>query len=46
MIVNGPSGPAGIITERDVVHLIADGQDPASVLVGARMTTNLVTVQS
>jgi CBS domain-containing protein len=46
LIVTGPAGPAGIITDRDYVNLVADGQDPASVTVGARMTTNLVTVQS
>ena len=46
LIVNSPVGPAGIITERDLVNLVADTQDPASVSVGERMTTNLITVPS
>jgi CBS domain-containing protein/uncharacterized membrane protein len=46
LVVNGRSGPAGIITERDYVNLVADYQDPASVTVGQRMTTNLITVPS
>jgi len=46
LIVNGPQGPAGIITERDYVNLVADCADPASVSVGQRMTTDLITVTS
>src|ERR1700730_7116562 len=46
LIVNGPAGPAGIITERDYVSLVADAQNPASVTVGERMTTDLVTIAS
>ncbi len=34
----------GIITERDLVNLVADGLDPATTTVGARMSTNLDTV--
>jgi predicted unusual protein kinase regulating ubiquinone biosynthesis (AarF/ABC1/UbiB family)/CBS domain-containing protein len=36
--------PAGILTERDIVQALCDGVDPASATVGARMTTDLVTV--
>src|SRR5713101_3783120 len=46
LIVNGSAAPLGIITERDYVNLVADGQDPSSVTVAERMTTNLVTVES
>jgi CBS domain-containing protein len=35
---------AGIITERDLVNLVADGVDPVSVAVGDRMTKDLATV--
>ena len=34
----------GIITERDLVNLVADGVDPVSVAVGDRMTRDLATV--
>jgi uncharacterized membrane protein len=46
LIVNGPGGPCGIITERDYVNMVAEAQDPGAVSVGARMTTNLITVSS
>jgi CBS domain-containing protein len=46
LIVNGPAGPTGIITERDYVSLVADAQTPGSVSVGERMTTDLITVAS
>jgi uncharacterized membrane protein len=46
LLVNSPTGPAGIITERDLVQLVADTQDPASIRVGERMSTNLITVPS
>jgi CBS domain-containing protein len=36
---------AGIVTERDLVNLVADGLAPSSTKVGDRMTTNLDTVQ-
>jgi CBS domain-containing protein len=36
---------AGIVTERDLVNLVADGLDPASTKVGDRMSTNLDTVE-
>ena len=35
--------PAGIVTERDVVNVVAEGSNPASVRVGRRMTTDLAT---
>ena len=36
---------AGIVTERDLVNLVADGLDPSSTRVGDRMSTNLDTVE-
>jgi CBS domain-containing protein len=36
---------AGIVTERDLVNLVAEGLDPASTTVGDRMTTDLDTVE-
>jgi CBS domain-containing protein len=36
---------AGIVTERDLVNLVADGMDPSSTKVGDRMSTNLDTVE-
>ena len=35
---------AGIVTERDLVNVVADGQDPKTVKVGERMTRQLDTV--
>jgi CBS domain-containing protein len=35
---------AGIVTERDLVNLVADGKDPRSTTVTERMTTNVDTV--
>jgi CBS domain-containing protein len=46
LIVNGAAAPAGIITVRDYVNLVADGQDPAAVTVAERMTTDLVIVEA
>lgn len=46
LIVNGPGGPTGIITERDYINLVADALNPAAVTVGERMTTDLITVPS
>jgi CBS domain-containing protein len=44
IIVMGDAGPAGIVTERDVVNLVAAGVDPTATRVGERMTTDLKTV--
>ena len=38
--------PVGIITERDFVSSIAKGDDPATVSVGERMSTTLITIES
>jgi CBS domain-containing protein len=46
VIVQGEGRPGGIVTERDVVNLIAEGQDPYNVRVGNRMTKDLATVES
>ncbi|HEY7755875.1 MAG TPA: CBS domain-containing protein [Actinomycetota bacterium] len=35
---------AGIVTERDLVNLVAEGQDPRATAVGDRMTKDLDTV--
>ena len=35
---------AGIVTERDLVNLVADGDDPRTTTVASRMSTNLDTV--
>ena len=37
---------AGIVTERDLVNLVADGRDPRTTTVTDRMTTNVDTVGS
>ena len=34
VVVKGESGPAGIVTERDFVNLLADGGDATSTTVG------------
>ena len=37
---------AGIVTERDVVNVVAEGLDPRSLRIGDRMTRELDTVES
>ena len=37
---------AGIVTERDLVNLVADGKDPRTTKVSERMTTSVDTVGS
>ena len=44
VIVKEDGGPAGIVTERDFVNLVADGDDPASTKIGDRMTRELATL--
>jgi CBS domain-containing protein len=44
VVVKDGEKVAGIITERDVVHAVAEGIDPAKVTVGERMTKELTTV--
>jgi CBS domain-containing protein len=42
-VVNDPDAPGpGIITERDILHAVARGQDPDTELVGAHQTSKLV----
>jgi CBS domain-containing protein/uncharacterized membrane protein len=43
VVIKHADAPAGIVTERDCVTLIADGKDPAVVTLQTRMTTDLVT---
>ena len=45
VIVKDDDAPAGIVTERDLVNVVADGLDPREVRVGERMTRNLDTVE-
>jgi CBS domain-containing protein len=45
VIVKSDKGPAGIVTERDLVNVVADGLDPKTVRVSDRMTTDLATVE-
>jgi len=44
VVVPGPDGPAGILTERDYVKVAATGTDPKAVTVGSLMSADLVTV--
>jgi CBS domain-containing protein len=46
VVVKGPKGAAGIVTERDFVNLVADGWDPAKTKISQRMTKDLATVTS
>ena len=45
VIVMDGDALSGIITERDLVNVVADGLDPASVKIADRMTRNLDTVE-
>lgn len=46
VVVMSGDAPAGIVTERDLVNLVAEGMDPRATEVGSRMTTKLDTVSS
>jgi CBS domain-containing protein len=46
VMVRDESGPAGIVTERDFVRLVAEGRDPAETPIGELMTRDLATVES
>jgi CBS domain-containing protein len=45
VIVKDGDSISGILTERDVVNVVADGKDPASVKIGDRMTRDVDTVE-
>jgi malate dehydrogenase (oxaloacetate-decarboxylating) len=46
-IVGSPEGPEGIVTEWDVISkVVAEGKDPAKVLLGEVMTTELLMVKA
>ena len=45
VIVKDGDALSGIITERDLVNVVADGLDPSSVRIGERMSRNLDTVE-
>src|SRR5437763_14541400 len=44
VVVKDGDHVVGIVTERDVVHAVADGIDPQAVAVGERMTKELATI--
>jgi CBS domain-containing protein len=44
VIITEGNRVAGIVTERDLVNVVADGLDPSAVKVGERMTRELATV--
>ena len=44
VIVRG-NEPVGIVTERDVVHVVSEGLDAATAAVGERLTVDLATVE-
>jgi CBS domain-containing protein len=46
VVVMDGSSLSGIVTERDLVNLVADGQDPQKTTIADRMSTNLETVSS
>ena len=46
VVVTEDGGPVGILTERDFVHAVVDGENPEIVPVRARMSRDLVTVPS
>ena len=41
-VVLGPDGKPGIITERDLLHAMAEGSDPLATPVSSYMTTDAV----
>jgi len=45
VVVMDGDRPAGIVTERDVVGVVADGVDPSTVRVGDRMATDLAVAE-
>jgi CBS domain-containing protein len=45
VIVKDGDSVSGIITERDLVNVVADGLDPSTVKIGDRMTRELDTVE-
>jgi CBS domain-containing protein len=45
VIVKDGDSVSGILTERDIVNVVAEGKDPAAVKIGERMTRNIDTVE-
>jgi CBS domain-containing protein len=45
VIVEEDGRVAGIVTERDLVNMVADGLDPSAVTAGERMTRDLATLE-
>ena len=46
MIITEAGRIAGIVTERDLVNVVAEGLDPGQTTVGTRMTRELATVDA
>jgi CBS domain-containing protein len=46
VVITEGTGIAGIVTERDLVNVVAEGLDPGKTSVGERMTRELATVDS
>lgn len=44
IIVDGEERVAGIVTERDLVNVVADGLDPSGLALADRMTSDLTTL--
>lgn len=42
---DGPADPVGLVTESDIVRLVAAGKDPDTVLVESFMSSPVVTVE-
>jgi CBS domain-containing protein len=45
LIVDAKGALAGIVTERDLTNVVADGLDPARLPLAERMSTDLLTVE-
>ena len=45
MIVTEGGATAGIVTERDLVNVVAEGLDPGAISLGERMSRDLATVE-
>ncbi|HZA60323.1 MAG TPA: CBS domain-containing protein [Actinomycetota bacterium] len=46
VVIKDNGAASGIVTERDLVNVVAEGLDPTAVRIGDRMTTELATVES
>ncbi len=44
LVVSGPKGLIGVISERDIIRAIGEGEDPDAMRVEEMMVTDLVTI--